>query len=155
MASAFYGSFYDTLTQIVTTPSVGQPALFRNTDASMTNGFSVVSNSRITAAHTGKYNIAFSFQLHNTGGGGSGTTVEIWFVKNGTPLADSNTRIAVNNNSPYAVAAWNYFVPLNAGEYIEIYWATDNSNIHMDHNTGSMGGPAIPSTIVTINQVGE
>jgi hypothetical protein len=154
MASAYYGSFYDTLDQLVTTPSVGQPVKIRNTDATITNGFSVVNDSRITAANSGKYNVAFSFQLHNRGGGGSGSTVEVWIAKNGSSIPDSNTRVAVNTNSPYVVAAWNFFVPLNAGEYVEIYWATDNHNITMEHNTGAMGGPAIPSAIITVNQVG-
>ena len=154
MASAYYGSFYDIQDQLITTPSVGKPVLVRNTDATITNGFSVVGGSRITAANSGKYNVAFSFQLHNRGGGGSGTTAEIWFVKNGVQLPDSNTRIAVNTNSPYVVAAWNYFMPLNAGEYVEIYWATDNANIVLEYNTGAMGGPAIPSAIITVNQVG-
>jgi hypothetical protein len=121
----------------------------------MTSGFSVANGSQIVASNNGKYNVAFSFQLHNRGGGGSGTTAEIWLVKNGSPLPDSNTRIAVNSNSPYVVAAWNYFMPLNAGENVEIYWATDNRNIVLEYNTGAMGGPAIPSTIITVNQVGS
>ena len=149
----YYGSFYDILDQTITTVSTGQPVLVRNTDATMTSGFSVVSNSRITAAYSGKYNVMFSFQLHNLGGGGGGSTAEIWIVKNGVAVSDSNTRIAVNTNSPYVVAAWNYFIPLNAGDYVEVYWATDNSSIVLEYNTGSMGGPAIPSTIITINQV--
>ncbi len=148
-----YGSFYDVLDQTITTASIGQPALIRNTDAIMTSGFSVVSNSRITAANSGKYNIMFSFQFHNNGGGGSGNTAEVWFVKNGLPLAESNTRIAVPTNAPYVVAAWNYFVQMNAGDYVQIFWSTDNANIGLDYSTSSMGGPAIPSVIVTINQV--
>jgi hypothetical protein len=43
---------------------------------------------------------------------------------------------------------------MNAGDYIEVYWATDNNKIKMTHNTGTMGGPAIPSAIITINQIG-
>ena len=62
--------------------------------------------------------------------------------------------MAVIPNSPYIVAAWNFFIQLNAGDYTEIYWATDNNAIVLEHNTGAMGGPAIPSTIITINQVG-
>lgn len=150
----YRGSFYDTATQIVSALSTGQPVLVRQTDATCTSGFSVVSNSRITAANTGIYNIAFSFQLYNRGGGGNGTTVEIWLVKNGVAIPDSNTRIAVNTNSPYVVAAWNFFLQMNAGQYVEIYWATDNDHIELQNNTGSMGGPAIPSTIITVNQIG-
>lgn len=148
---AYYGSWYDTGTQTVAALSTGQPVLIRQVDVQV--GFSIVGNSRITAQHTGIYNLQFSFQMHNTGGGGSGSTVEIWFVKNGVPIPDSNTRSAVNTNSPYVVPAWNLFVQLNAGQYVEIYWATDNNNIVLESNVSVMGGPAIPSVIVTIAQI--
>jgi hypothetical protein len=147
-----YGSWYDTGDQIVNTVSVGQPVLIRQTD--IVDGFSRSGNSRIVAQNAGVYNLAFSLQLHNRGGGGNGATAEIWLVKNGQAVPDSNTRVGVNTNSPYIVAAWNFFKELAIGDYLEIYWATDNLNIVLENNTGSMGGPAIPSTIVTINQVG-
>lgn len=147
-----YGSWYDIGDQIINTVSVGQPVLIRQQD--IVSGFSRSGNSRIVAANAGVYNIAFSIQLHHTSGGGSGSTAEIWFAKNGLAIPDSNTRIAVNTNSPYVVAAWNLFQQLNASDYLEIYWATDNASVRLEHNTGAMGGPAIPSAIVTINQVG-
>jgi hypothetical protein len=148
----YYGAWYDIQDQSITTVSTGQPVLIRQEQ--FNNGFSIGANSRITAANTGLYNLQFSLQLHNRGGGGSGTTAEIWFVKNGLAVPYSNTRVAVNTNSPYIVSAWNYFDQLNTGDYLQIYWATDNANITLENNTGAMGGPAIPSVIVTINQVG-
>ena len=147
-----YGSWYDTQTQIVTTVSTGEPVKIRQED--IVSGFTRTNNSRITATNAGIYNLAFSFQFHNEGGGGNGQTVEIWLTKNGQAVADSNTRIAVNTNSPYVVAAWNFFQQMNAGDYLEIYWATDNKNVVMKTNTGAMGGPSIPSAIITVNQVG-
>jgi hypothetical protein len=147
-----YGGWYDLLTQSVTTTSVGQPVLIRHIDVE--RGFSVVSNSRITAARTGVYNLAFSFQLHYEGGGGSGNTVEIWLTKNGEAIADSNTRINVTSSNPYVVAAWNFFKQMDAGDYIEVYWATNNNKIKIAYNTETMDGPAIPSAIITVNQIG-
>jgi hypothetical protein len=147
-----YGSWYDTADQIANTVSTGQAVLIRQQD--VVSGFTRTNNSRITAANAGIYNLAFSMQLHNRGGGGNGTSVEIWLTKNGQPVVDSNTRVTVNTNSPYIVSAWNFFQQMAIGDYLELYWATDNLNIVMEHNTGSMGGPAIPSAIVTINQVG-
>jgi hypothetical protein len=146
-----HGAWYDTQTQIVNAVSVGQPVLLRQID--VVNGMSVVDNSKITASVNGTYNLAFSFQFKNEGGGGNGQTVEIWLVKNGIAVPESNTRIAVNTNSPYVVAAWNFFKQLNTNDYMEIYWATDNRNIVMKYNTGAMGGPTIPSAIITVNQI--
>lgn len=151
-----YGSFYDSQTQEITmgSESIGIPVLIRNSDPDATQGFTIIDNSKIKAANTGVYNFAFSFQFLNNGGGGAGQTVEIWFTKNGIAIPDSNTRIAVNTNSPFVVAAWNVFQKLNANDYVQMYWATDNHHIVMKYNTGAMGGPDIPSAIITVNQVG-
>ena len=152
----YHGSFYDTTTQEIVQgqESIGIPVLIRNIDTDATNGFTVLDNSKMKAQYAGVYNFSFSFQWHNDGGGGNGTTVEIWFTKNGTAIPDSNTRVAVNTNSPYVVSAWNIFQKMNANDYVQIYWATDNHRIRMRYNTGTMGGPAIPSAIITVNQVG-
>jgi hypothetical protein len=147
-----YGSWYDIQDQIVNTVSVGEPVLIRQQD--IASGFTRVNNSQMKALNAGVYNFAFSFQLNNRGGGGNGQTVEIWLTKNGQQVADTNTRVNVNTNSPYIVAAWNFFITLAANDYVQIYWATDNKNIVLENNTGAMGGPAIPSTIITVNQVG-
>lgn len=145
-----YGSFYDIETQQITEAqeNIGRPVLLRQTAGA--NGFSIVDNSKITAQYPGIYDLQFSLQLHNTAGGGSGTHVEIWLVKNGQQIAYSNTRLTINTNGPYGVAAWDFIVDLAAGDNAQIYWATDNYHIVMQYNTGTMGGPAIPSAIVTV-----
>ena len=146
-----YGSYYSTVDQVNT--ENGTLSMTVNT-VDFQSGVSVVSGSRITMANTGKYNIAFSAQFHNTGGGGSGTVVNIWFAKNNNAIPDSNTRITVNTNSPYVVAAWNFFVSANAGDYFEIMWTTDNANIILERENANAIHPAIPSVIITVNQVG-
>ncbi len=145
-----YGSFYDIQTQQVleAQQSIGVPVLLRQTAAA--DGFSIVDNSKITAQYPGVYDLQFSLQLHNTGGGGSGQNVEVWLVKNEQAVAYTNTKVAVNTNGPYVVAAWDFIVDLAAGDRAQIYWATDNHHIVMQYDTGSMGGPAIPSAIATI-----
>jgi hypothetical protein len=90
-------------------------------------------------------------QLHNNGGGGNGTTVELWLRKNGTDVPDSNTRVSVITNSPYVVSAWDFILDVTTvGDYYELVWATDNHNIYISANTGNLGGPGIPSAIVTV-----
>lgn len=145
-----YGSFYDSLTQEVASDqtSIGRPVLLRNTAEA--DGFSIVDNSKITAQYPGTYDFQFSFQFYNGGGGGSGQTVEIWLVHNEQQVAHTNTRVAVNTNSPYVVSAWDFILTIAAGDRVQIYWATDNHHIVMRANTGTMGGPAIPSAIVTV-----
>jgi hypothetical protein len=117
------------------------------------NGIVINSGSRITFSYPGTYNIQFSAQLHNTGGGGSGHTIDIWYAYNGTDVAWSDTRVDVISNSPYVVAAWNFFQTVSAGDYIELKWATDNTNIVIEASAASSPHPAIPSLIVTVQQI--
>jgi hypothetical protein len=150
-ASGFYGSYFS---------NVDQTAAATNTAYAMTvnnvigqNGISVVSGSQITFTSTGTYDIQFSAQLHNNGGGGSGDIVQIWFRKNGTDIPDSATRIAVPTNTPYSVAAWDFMDNFAAGDNFQIMWSTNNTNIGIDHNTGTPPAPNIPSVIITVMQV--
>lgn len=150
LSSFRYGSFYSTVDQSLAKDAIG-PFTFNNTDLS--NGVSVVSSSRITLANAGKYNIQFSAQFHHIGGGGSGETVNIWLAKNGSDIADSNTRLTITSSTKYSVAAWNFFVDASGGDYYEIIWSTDNANIKIEHEAAGVH-PAIPSIILTVNQIG-
>ena len=115
-------------------------------------GIKVVSNSKFTVEYDAIYNIQFSAQFHHTGGGGSGNTVNVWFKKNGVNISNSNTKLTVQSNNPYVVAAWNFVAKLKKNDYLQIYWATDNANIKLEaESAGSY--PAIPSLIVTMNQI--
>ncbi|NBR25029.1 MAG: hypothetical protein EBU08_14895, partial [Micrococcales bacterium] len=117
------------------------------------NGVSIQSNSRITFDYSGTYDIQFSAQLYN-GGGGNGN-VDIWFRKNGTDISNSNTVVTVPSNNPYLVAAWDYQDDISAGDYIQIVCATNNTNIVLksDGDPLSIGAPSIPSLIVTVMPV--
>jgi len=145
-----FGQFYDTTTQSGSA-GVAYPMKFDTTDIS--SGVSIVSSSRITVANTGIYNLQFSAQLNNNGGGGAGNTISIWFRVTGSNVPFSTTNVAVINNSPYVVAAWNYASQLSSGSYIEIMWANDNTNLTIPALPTSSVAPAVPSVIATMTQI--
>lgn len=152
--AGYYGSFYSSLDQ---TDGVTPHLMFCENTADA-DGVTMelgdeATKSQITFANAGTYNIQFSAQFHNTGGGGSGNTVHIWFKLNGTDIADSDTRLTVPSNAPYIVAAWNFIVSVAAGDYVEISWFTDNSNVILEHEPITATYPAIPSVIITAAQI--
>ena len=51
------------------------------------------------------------------------------------------------------MAAWNYFIKLNAGDYIYLMWTATSTNITMVNAVANAVHPASPSIIVTLNQV--
>lgn len=80
----------------------------------------------------------------------------MWFRKNDQDIADSNTRMTVTTNSPYIVASWNFFVEVNAGDYVELVGYPNNTSIVLETvpaRTSAPIAPAIPSMIMTVNQV--
>jgi hypothetical protein len=161
ISSSFYkGSFYDIITQTLTGgANVGVPVILRTTDTSATNGVSIVSDgtnlTRITVANTGVYNLLFSAQLANSAG--SSQVVDFWLRKNGSTaaanIADTNGKVQLQSNNTYVMAAWNYFVSLNAGDYIQLMWTATSTNITMVTEAANGVHPATPSIILTLNQV--
>lgn len=110
---------------------------------------SIVSGSQITFANAGVYDIQFSAQVAQ---GAGKALIYIWFKRNGTNIPESATAINVNGND-YAVPAWNFMKTFNAGDYAEIAWQSDVATTTFPFVPSSGNIPAIPSIIVTVNQV--
>ena len=118
----------------------------------------MVDNSKITVPVDGVYNLQFSAQLKNIDNAQHITT--IWVKINGNDLPNSASQITVparKNNFifGYALPAWNFFLDLNAGDYVELYWLVDSTLVTMPAIAASTtpAYPAIPSVIVTMTQV--
>jgi hypothetical protein len=122
---------------------------FNSTDYS--NGVSIVSNSRITLDYTGIYNLQFSAQLNKSTA--SKSTVDIWLRKNGTDISNTNTSVALAGSDARTVAAWNFFVGVTAGDYLQLMWATDNTNSNILYEAANSIHPATPSIILTVNKI--
>jgi hypothetical protein len=150
-----YGAWHSSATQTAAAANTAYAATVNATD--YTNGCSVVSSSRFTAASAGLYNIQFSAQLTNTDT--SIHEVSLWLRKNGTDVASTNTMISVpishSGINGHVAAAWNFFIQLSASDYVELYWSTDNTAVSIEA-TGTQTSPtrpATPSLIVTMDRV--
>jgi hypothetical protein len=156
----YHGSFYHTATITAVTPNVAYPLPVNSTDATATNGVSIVVGpsgpTRITYANDGVYNIQFSAQLVRLSGG-STESVVIWIRKNGILVANNipwtSTRVDLKANQGYLVVAWNFFVEINAGDWIELCWSTSNTTINIEATVSAGIYPSIPSLIITTNKV--
>ena len=151
-ALGYWGSFWSDVSQNII-GATGTAMTLNNTDPD-SNGVSIVSNSRITVANQGVYNIQFSAQIDRISGSGT-DTVNIWFKKNGNNILDSNTIVTVSGAAAAAktVPAWNYMLELNSGDYIEIFWYTTDTNIKLITFSAVGSIPSVPSVIVTVQQV--
>jgi hypothetical protein len=111
--------------------------------------------TRIYVENTGLYNIQFSTQLHAT----TNTAIDfsIWFAKDGTDLANSNTDFSIEKVSGggFAVAALNILEPISSGSYVELYWSATHNNGQLQYKPvqSNPTRPATPSIILTVTQI--
>jgi hypothetical protein len=154
--NAPHGAFQDSTDQVAANTTTAYAVTFNTTDFS--NGVTIASGSRITVADSGIWNLQFSIQLTNTTN--SSQDVDIWFRVNGTNVANSNSRFGFaprkGAGDPYhTIAAINYFVSLNASDYVEIMWRPTDIGVQIEQYAAgtSPTRPAVPSAIVTMSFV--
>jgi hypothetical protein len=151
-----YGAFQDSTDQTAANTTTAYAVTFNTTDFS--NGVTMASGSRITVADSGIWNLQFSIQFTNTTN--ASQDVDVWFRVNGTNAANSNSRFGFaprkGAGDPYhTIAAMNYFLSLNASDYVEIMWRTTDIGVQIEQYAASASPtrPAVPSAIVTMSFV--
>jgi hypothetical protein len=151
-----HGAFQDSTDQVAANTTTAYAVTFNTTD--FANGVTIASGSRITVADAGIWNLQFSIQFTNTTN--SSQDVDVWFRVNGTNVANSNSRFGFaprkSAGDPYhTIAAMNYFVSLNATNYVEIMWRPTDTGVSIEQYAAgtSPTRPAVPSAIVTMSFV--
>lgn len=111
--------------------------------------------SRLYVAETGVYNVQFSAQC-GLSSAGNNRVVYFWLRQNGKDISDSAGKITVSNSTPM-MAAWNWLVTLQEGDYIELAWScTDDIHLILLHEVAQTAAPArpgLPAVILTITWV--
>jgi hypothetical protein len=150
-----FGAFQDSTDQTAASTTAAYAVTLNTTDYS--NGITVSNSSRVNFKNPGTYNIQFSLQFANADS--QIQDVDIWFRKNGTDVAGSNSRYSIPNKhgsiDGHLIAALNYFIELAANDYMEIMWATTSTLVTLEQlpTQTSPTRPATPSAIVTANCV--
>jgi hypothetical protein len=154
--SAPYGAFQDTTDQTAASTTTAYAVALNTTDYS--NGIYVSNTSRINVRNYGIYNIQFSLQYKNTTN--DGQDVDIWFKKNGTNVAGSNSRFHMparksTGDPAHLIAAMNFFLEMSAGDYVEVMWRTTDTGVSLEQypTSSSPDRPSIPSAIITASYI--
>jgi hypothetical protein len=151
-----YGAFQDSTDQVAANTTTAYAVTFNTTDFS--SGVTMASGSRITVADAGIWNLQFSIQFTNTTN--ASQDVDVWFRVNGTNAANSNSRFGFaprkGVGDPFhTLGAMNYFLSLNANDYVEIMWRTTDVGVSIEQYPAGTTPtrPAVPSAIVTMSFV--
>ena len=149
-----YGAFSDSTSQNIAAINTPYPITMNTTD--LVDGIYLdgTHTSRVVCPTSGIYNFQFSLQLQSTSS--STKTVVIWARINGVNVPDTATDITIAGSNTQQVAAWNFMLEMNAGQYFELVWASDSTTVSLYHSpaqTSPYARPAIPSVIMTVAQV--
>ena len=139
-----YGAFSSFVSQ---TATVNTATLMTLDTTDFSNGVSIAS-SKITVVNPGIYNLQFSAQLQNLDN--APQDVFIWLKQNGTDIVGSTGKVGLPARKSagvpfHDIKGWNYFLSMNANDYVQIYWSTTNASVTIETYAAS-GTPTKPST---------
>ena len=148
-----HGAFQSTVDQTAAVANTAYAMTFNTTDYA--NGVSVASNSRITVADAGIWNLQWSGQFENPDS--QDHDGRAWLKINGTVVTGSTGFFAVPSKhgatNGHALIGWNYFMSLNANDYVELWWETDNTAVSIQAYAASGNYPSTASLIATMSFV--
>jgi hypothetical protein len=142
------GLFYSTTNQTAAATNTGYPVEFENTYIG--NGVSIGNDSRITVSADGVYNFQVTLTFQHTNS--SDCTIWTWINKNGTAVPYGGQKQSIKGNADRAIY-WNFSIDVEAGQYIEMYWATSSTSASLYTEAATSPHPGIPSTIVAVSFV--
>lgn len=154
-ASAYfpYGAFQDSTDQTIASTTTAYAMGLNTTDYS--EGISVTNTSRIKVDYSGLYNLQFSAQFTNTDS--AEQDISIWFRKNGSDVANSNSEFTINKKhgslDGRLICALNFFIALAKDDYVEIMWSATSTTVSLQQVPAqtSPTRPATPSVIATLS----
>lgn len=144
------GLFYSTTNQTAAATNTGYPVEVENTYIG--NGISVqgASDSRITVSADGMYNFQLTLGLQHTNS--SDATIWTWINKSGTDVPYGGQKQTIKGNEDRATY-WNFSIDMVAGDYIEMYWATDDTSLSLHTEAATSPHPGVPSVVLAVSFV--
>ena len=150
-----YGAFSDTTSQAIAVANTPQTITMNTTD--IVDGVYLGSpTSRIYCPKSTNYDFQFSLAVQSTNA--SLKTICIWCRVDGVDVPNSATDLTLSGSGTQLVASWNFLLPMNAGQYFELVWSSDSTDVSLYYSaaqTSPYARPAIPSVIMTVTQVNE
>jgi len=148
-----YGAFQSTVDQTAAVINTAYAMTLNTVDYA--NGVSVASNSRITVADAGIFNLQWSGQFENTDS--QDHDARVWLKINGTVVTGSTGFFAVPSKhgsvNGHTLVGWNYFLSLNANDYVELWWETDSTQVSIQAYAAAGNYPSTASLIATMTFV--
>jgi hypothetical protein len=145
------GLFFNTADQTLAAVDTGYPITFNQTYLNNFVALQTASTSKIEVAVAGVYNFQLSAQLKSTNA--SAKDVQIWIKRGTTTIGYSGHRYTVEGSDNHMNVNWIFDIDLAVGEYIEMYWGANDTNVTLEAIPASAPYPAVASAVMAVNFV--
>lgn len=122
------------------------------------NGCENDGTNGILVNQSGIYNYQFSVQFANSDS--QAFTAWVWFRVNNTNVPGTASQFSIPSRhgsvNGHLVAAANFYVQLNAGDFVKMFAAVDSATVYMESypaQTTPFPRPSIPSVVATLSFV--
>lgn len=151
-----YGIFYDLGDQ---TFSADTPTVVEFDTTGIADDVSVASNSRITFANAGTYEVTSRLQFQNADN--NDRVADIWFRLSGTDILYSASEISVPRTTDGGKTNHTItgILTVTAGQYIEVVVAVEDVDVSLHYHAplvspgDAYDRPAVPSAIIVVRRL--
>ena len=151
--SSPHALFYDTTTQTAAAPNTAYAVKFNSIYLDNSVRRDNTDTSRVYVTHAGIYNFAFSLQLDQSSA--STHYFYVWPARNGVTAPSSGSKYALSGSNSETIAALNYFIEMQPGDYFQLMWSVSDTNVFISSVASASPVPEIPSAILSVNFVSE
>ena len=145
------GLFFSTVDQTLAAVDTGYPITFDQTYLNNEVALQSGSTSKIEVNVDGVYNFQLSAQLKSTNA--SAKDVQIWIKRGTTTIGYSSHKYTLEGSDNHMNVTWIFDIDLADGEYIEMYWGADDTNVTLEAIPASAPYPAVASAVMAVNYV--
>lgn len=142
---------FDITDQTLAAVNTGYAVKYQSTYLS--NGVTVVDNTKITVTTPGVYNFNVSMQLESSNS--SLKHCWFWLKRSGTTIGYSTRMHSLSGSGVHLVADWVFNIDMNKDDYMEIFWASDDTNVQLTSTAATAPHPGIPSVVASVSYVGR
>jgi hypothetical protein len=107
--------------------------------------------SRIVFSRAGRYHVSFTAQITST----NSSSKTVWFFPriNGIDIEGSTMKTTIKDNNATKIQSRSGIFTVEADDYLEVMWATDDIAVRLDSAPATSFAPATPSVTLMINEI--
>tara|TARA_R110000796_G_scaffold62952_2_gene145146 strand:+ start:206 stop:811 length:606 start_codon:yes stop_codon:yes gene_type:complete len=140
------GLFFGTVNQSIAVIDTAYVVTFDETQ--LDNYVTLTESSMMVVGISGVYGFKYTGNLESQSA--NAKTVKFWINRSGVDIAYSCAPHTLSGSGAFERVTLNFIIDMAAGEYVKIYWASDNTDVVLNATAASSPYPAIAPSACSV-----